>query len=202
MASFHLPKPHVHVSNPLDSAKKKIVSELEHFAGTIKNDLKHASQSCVNDIEHKANKLMEDVQHVASNLPEHVNDTIESVLHEAVELATSHAIRKATGVLKACVPKTFSLGIGPVVLSWDDVSLRSEDIITQLSRWEQNPPSTRGQIIKLVKDVMPDTVTVRVGVGVSLIVLQSESLQIDMDMSFDVNNFISMADNLLSDVIH
>ena len=107
--------------------------------------------------------------------------------------------RRNPGLIAAINRVTHSLKFGPAKLTYSHFYDRSHTLIAVLDEYVSKPPRfRRGEIIRLVKALGPDTVNIGVDLGAALLVVKSDAISVAAAWDNISNElFAEIADDVL-----
>lgn len=164
-----------------------IIKKIEDAANGAVNQVKSVGNKEVNQVKSAGESA---VLHIEGSLSQ-IESAVEKALHSIIEGIEKGALTKAADLLEVTSHTGFSLSFGPVSMQWDDVSQH----IDAFRHLASHPPSTHQSVIKAIKTIWPDNVSITVDVA-----LFSSDLGAGFSVTFATQDFIDHADSLLSKV--
>ena len=181
------------VKGSINKAGNDVKNGIHEVASQAENQVKNAAH----DVESQLKSSFEELE---DELEEAAKDAFEAVKDEAMELAqaamkeiSKGALNKAVDAIQIVVPKSISLGLGPIGLEIGDIN----DKIDTFQKWASNPPSTKNDIRAIVEQIAPSSVSITISIGLAFLVVQSESLELEVGATYETSDFLDNLDVLL-----
>ena len=205
MSIFHKLSPaHIwdEVKGKIHSAIGKAEHTVEGFAKTAEQTVETKALAAVHgvqDAEHAAKgAVAEAVNKELERVPEFIRGEVKALLAHLAGGLASAALHKGAELLEKLLPQSYTLTLGPLTLSWDDVDADVENLVADLRRWAKQPPTGKEAITELVVDLGPDAITLEVSAALAALFVESDDLSAGTSFTWSKGSYEKRLEEVLT----
>ena len=183
------------ITSSLKTLANTLEEQMKSLASRLESSLKSVESGLEKDLKSAAETAQEDLKKVGHAVEAGVKEAVTGLEKLALSEIAKRALSAAEDVIHAVSPGSITIQVGPVQVDIDNPVKKLEEI----AWFAKSPPKTKAQLLDFVKKVSPEVVTLSIDAQLSLVLVTSSSLQIGFSASWNSDDFVRNATQLLDD---
>lgn len=185
-----------HLLHQAEGKLSGIASGAEHAVQSAEQaataGVKSAEQAAVKELSSVASTGVSQIEQAAKIVEQDLSQAVHTVLSSAVSAAIEKGLKEAVKVLEEWGPQVVSeinITLGPLSFTVGDIPRNFK----KLQNAVQNPPKHLSDIIGLVEEIAPPSVTLQFGFDISFVVIDVSALSVSGGIVVPTKHFLDQA---------